>query len=100
MEQQTPKENMKKDGTWVGILLVLVGGVWLLRLAGVPFPGWLFTWQMILIVFGLFVGIKNGFRDFSWLIFVVIGSIFLVDYMRPDISFRKYMWPTIILILG
>lgn len=91
---------MKKDGTWVGILLVLVGGVWLLRLAGVPFPGWLFTWQTVLIVFGLFVGIKNGFRDFSWLIFVVIGGIFLIDYMRPDISFRRYMWPTIMLILG
>lgn len=100
MQEKTPKTKRFKESTLLGILFLLVGVVWLLRQSGYPFPSWLFTWEMILILFGLFVGIKNGFRDFSWLIFIIIGGVFLTDNIWPELAFRQYMWPIIIITLG
>src|SRR5687767_11831043 len=100
MQENTTKTKRVKESTWIGILFLLVGSIWLLRQSGYPFPSWLFTWEMILILFGLFVGIKNGFRDFSWLIFIIIGGVFLTDNIWPELSFRQYMWPIIIITLG
>lgn len=100
MQENTTKTKRVKESTWIGVLFLLVGGIWLLRQSGYPLPSWLFTWEMILILFGLFVGIKNGFRDFSWLIFIIIGGVFLTDNIWPELSFRQYMWPIIIITLG
>ena len=100
MQENTTKTKRVKESTWIGILVLLVGSIWLLRQSGYPLPSWLFTWEMILILFGLFVGIKNGFRDFSWLIFIIIGGVFLTDNIWPELSFRQYMWPIIIITLG
>jgi predicted membrane protein len=100
MQENTSKTKRFKESTWIGILFLLVGGFWLLRQTGYPLPQWLFTWEMILILFGLFVGIKNGFRDFSWLIFIIIGGVFLTDNIWPELSFKQYMWPIIIITLG
>lgn len=100
MQENTTKTKRFKESTGIGVLFLLVGVVWLLRQTGYPFPSWMFTWEMILILFGLFVGIKNGFRDFSWLIFIIIGGVFLTDNIWPELSFRQYMWPIIIITLG
>lgn len=100
MSDNNSKTKRFKESTWIGVLFLLVGGVWLLRQTGYPLPSWLFTWEMILILFGVFVGIKNGFRDFSWLIFIIIGGVFLTDNIWPELSFKQYMWPLIIITLG
>lgn len=81
-----------------GVLLLGIGGILLARQAGANLPGWLFTWPMILIITGLFVGIVTHFRDFAWLILVGIGSVFLIDKIDNNLSIRKFIWP--ILFLG
>src|ERR1044071_2392057 len=67
---------------WTGALLLLIGGVALAKSLGVIMPGWLFTWQMLLIVIGLFIGLKKGFRG-GWFVPVIIGGAFLLN---------EYVW--------
>src|ERR1700752_5177539 len=66
-----------------GIILFTIGSAFLAREMGVIFPSWLFTWQMLLIVIGLFVGVKSAFRNFSWFILIAIGSVFMIEDFVP-----------------
>jgi len=98
-ERQFSKRiSKRREHLTGGILLLTIGGIWFSRQLGVDLPGWLFTWPMILIVTGLFVGIKTQFRDFGWLVLLGVGTIFLLDKMHLDISIREFIWP--ILIMG
>lgn len=83
-----------------GLLVVGVGGVWLARQAGVEFPYWLFTWQMLLITLGLFMGLKHSFRGYGWLIMMAVGGVFMLEYVVPDFNLKPYFWPIIIIMVG
>jgi predicted membrane protein len=64
-------------------------------------PSWVFTWQMLLIVLGLFLGFRHSFQKPGWLVLVVIGSVFLLDdYFFFDFSLRRFFWPILIIGLG
>ena len=76
--------HMRGHG-WTGILLLLIGVVALLKAALVPIPYWIYSWPMLLIVIGFFVGIRHGFRGMSWLIMILIGGAFLADHIYPDL---------------
>lgn len=89
-----------RGNTFAGLLLLVVGGVLLMRQAGYQFPDWMFRWEMILILLGLFIGIRKGFRDFSWLILMLIGFALLSDYIWPELSLKQYLIPGIIILLG
>jgi predicted membrane protein len=83
-----------------GLLLLLAGGFLLAREFDLGLPEWLFTWPMILILVGLFIGLKQGFRNPTWLILLFIGSTFLVDRILPGINLRPYIFPVILIGLG
>jgi predicted membrane protein len=83
-----------------GILLLIVGGILLSRQFGFYYPRWLFTWPMIVIVAGFFIGAVNRFRDFGWLIICGVGFFFLADDIWPDIDISDFIWPAIIIIIG
>lgn len=83
-----------------GLFLLAIGSVLFLKQTGFPMPYWMFTWPTLLIVAGLFIGLKHGFRGGAWIIMIIIGGINLFDAINPDYSFQKYTAPIIILALG
>src|ERR1700761_3167370 len=83
-----------------GIIIFLAGAAYLAKEMGVLFPAWLFTWQMLLIVFGLFVGAKHSFRNFGWIVLVGIGGAFMIEEFVPDMHVKVYLWPILIMALG
>lgn len=83
-----------------GLVILIIGLMWLFRKMGYYLPDWLFSWQMILIAVGVFVGSRNRFIPGPWLIPVAIGTIFLIDYWIPDFSLRYYFWPVILITAG
>ena len=86
--------NQSKNGrVWAGLFLLGIGAVLLLKQLGYFFPNWLFSWPVILIVIGLFTGLKHGFRGPAWIILIAIGGIFLADIVVPDIKLRKFAVP-------
>jgi predicted membrane protein len=95
-----PRVSKRKESISGGILLLGIGGLLLARQAGAELPYWLFSWPMILVVVGLFVGIKTKFKDFGWLILMGIGVFFLIDKSQFDASLRKFLWPAAIIGAG
>ncbi len=85
---------------WVGLFLLVIGGLFLARESGVYFPAWFFSWPVFLIGVGIFMGVKHGFRGIGWLFPIVIGSIFLFDRLSPSINLRPYLWPMILIAAG
>lgn len=83
-----------------GIILVVVGGLLLARQMGTIFPEWLFTWKMLLIVVGIFVGVKHGFRGFGWLIPIFVGGAFMAQDFYPELNTSHFFWPVLFIIMG
>jgi len=83
-----------------GMIVVAVGAVLLANQFGAQIPRWVISWEMLLIVIGFYVGAKHSFRNWGWLIPIAIGSFFLVDRIVPELSFRPYIWPVVIIGVG
>ncbi|MCU0353398.1 MAG: cell wall-active antibiotics response protein [Cytophagales bacterium] len=84
-----------------GGIIITIGVILLLKQLGLLFPVWLFSWPMILIVIGLIVGARHGFRyDSGWIVMVVIGTVFLLHRMYPDAHLLRYVWPVAIIAIG
>lgn len=85
---------------WTGIFILVVGLVYLLKQMNFPIPYWVFTWATSLIVVGLYIGIKNNFRDSTWFILVIIGTVWLLDDITPSYNLHRYIWPVGLMLVG
>lgn len=85
---------------WTGVLLLLVGGVALAKSMGADIPGWLFSWQMLLIVIGLSIGLKKGFTGGGWFMPVLIGGLFLANEYYWHGEMNRHLWPIILIVIG
>ena len=83
-----------------GILVVIAGSLLLARELGADIPSWVFTWKTFLIALGLLVGIKHRFRNLSWLILILAGSVFLISDIYPELVFKHLLWPIVIIVIG
>lgn len=83
-----------------GVIVIAIGVALLLRQIGVNLPQWLFTWEVLVIITGIYLGIKHSLRHPGWIIFILIGSLFLADDIFPDITISAMIWPVLIILLG
>lgn len=97
IELEKRHNNGKRMG---GVVVLIVGVVLLLRASGLEMPNWLFSWQMLLIVIGVFNGIKHSFRHHAWWILVAIGLVFMVDEFFYGWSLKQYFWPILVIGVG
>ncbi len=85
----------------IGVLVLVIGGLLLLKQLGIFFPVWLFTWPMILIAIGVVIGVNHGFRNVSSLILILIGGYFLArNYLALPFEVEKFLLPVGLIILG
>lgn len=86
---------------WAGMFIIVVGAILLLKNFGLDFPHWLFRWHTLLIVIGLFIGLKHRFQNTGWIVIVLIGSYFtLEDALDLDFNFTQITLPIILVGLG
>ena len=91
----------KESGRVIGgLILVAVGAALLLRNVGVYLPSWVFSWPMILILVGIYIGFKSDFRNNSWFIISLVGCYFLVSQFIPSLGLQPMFWPIVIIGLG
>src|SRR5690606_23008017 len=66
--------------TVVGFIILFLGLAILLKNLdmGVLIPGWLFGWEMMLIVIGLVIGVNSKFKKKSAMVLITVGGIFLL----------------------
>jgi predicted membrane protein len=85
---------------WTGVLLLLIGVVALAKSYVIGFPEWLFSWQMLLIVFGLFIGLRHKFHGAAWFVLLLVGGTFLVNDYFIDGDLRRHIWPVVLIAVG
>jgi len=93
-------EGENNGHIWTGAFLLVIGSVALAKSFGADLPAWLFTWQMLVIAIGLFIGFRHGFRSAGWFIPVLIGGAFLANEYFLDGQLRKHLWPLILIAIG
>lgn len=92
--------NQRRGRIAAGLILVVIGGVLLAGKMGLYIPEWVFSWPMLVIAIGVFVGARHGFRSPGWLIPVVIGGVFLIDKIYPGTPLKPYIIPALIIFIG
>ena len=103
MEERRQLRNKKCGGSSRfsgGVALIVIGGLLLLQRMGTVVPAWFFTWQMLLIGLGIFIGINRRFHGAAWLMLILIGGIFLAADLYPEWEIRHYSTPIIVIVIG
>lgn len=102
MENQDQKQMVNSTGkVWAGLIIVAIGALILLNNVGFNIPSWMFHWSNILIVIGLFIGVKHNFRNGSGIILIIVGAFFtLKEALDKIYDFDKVGWPILIVALG
>jgi predicted membrane protein len=90
----------RKSSIWTGAFILMIGVAAFLRVYLPDLPRWLFSWPMLLIAIGFFLGLRHGFRGAAWFIVMAVGTVFLYDRINPDISLRPYIWPLGLIMVG
>lgn len=91
----------KNNDITVGVILVLIGGVILLRTLGIWFPSWVTTWPMIIIAVGVVISMKSNFKSGFGMFMIIFGSVALV-VKNFDLPFNlfPYIIPVGLIALG
>jgi len=82
-----------------GIIVLVIGVVFLLSNFGIKMPHWLFSWHTLLIVIGLIIGAKRNFTGKAWLIMVLIGGYFTLQDIT-DFNLARFYFPIAFIALG
>lgn len=91
----------RKGRMFVGTIILVIGILLLLKSMNIVlFPAWLFTWPVIIIVFGLFSGIRHGFKSGFWILPVLIGTLFLLNEVNSGWNMQNYIAPIIVIAIG
>ena len=99
-ERWIARYQSRGGNVWTGIFLLIIGGVALLKAMLFPLPAWVFTWQMLLIGIGFFMGVRHGFRGAAWFIMMLVGGVFLISEFYPEVSIKQYLWPAALILVG
>lgn len=102
MDQSDIQRNQDKRSsrTLSGIMLVIAGVLLLAYKIGAPIPSWIFSWPVLLITIGFLAGIKSNFRNAGAFVMIIVGCVFLVDKIVPQLNFDNYIFPALLIGLG
>ncbi len=82
-----------------GVIILIIGGLLLIDQLNLFFiPGWLFSWPMWIIAYGVYMGGKYNFRKPIWIWMIVLGTAFLFtdNFNNAD----RIVWPVAIIGVG
>lgn len=99
MENNNIQKPESTNRMWMGLIVLVIGVIFLLRNFGMSIPDWLISWNTILLFIGLFIGFKRDFTGGGWLVMVLIGGYFTIADMA-DLDVGKYFFAGIFIILG
>jgi len=96
-----PNRPHNNGKVFAGLILLAVGSLLLLRQFNFFFfPSWIFSFPMLLIVIGVFTGIKHDFKKPTSFILIIIGLVFLSGRLFPWFDLRSFIFPIVIIAFG
>jgi predicted membrane protein len=100
IERKWGRNGKMGGNVTTGLFFLVIGALLMSRTVGADFPDWFFTWPMILIGLGIFIGLRQGFRSGTWIILLLVGGIFLADKISDEFYLRPYFWPIMFFAVG
>lgn len=94
------RKSHKRGKMAAGIIIVLYGTLFLLKEFDVWLPPWTFTIGPVICSIGLVVLIKQKFKDLFGYILLLVGSLFLVEELRPGTINVNIIWPILLIVFG
>ncbi len=99
------RDSFKNAGSaraFLGMFLLGIGSILLLDKLGLDeiFPRWIFSWPMVLIIIGIYTGIRHDFRNTGSYVLLFIGGIFLLEKMDLGFDAGNLIWPGILIAFG
>lgn len=83
-----------------GLLIVAFGVLYLLKELKFGIPGYLLSWQMILIGVGTVILVKHKFRKLTGYFLILIGCLFLFAKWYPHLLGKELIFPILIILGG
>lgn len=83
-----------------GLVIATIGFAFLLDNMGFDFPRWIFSFWSLLLVLGIYLGVRRNFKGIGWLILVLIGAYNTIDRMGFDFDLSKYALGFGLVIIG
>jgi predicted membrane protein len=93
-------KGSRSGRVFTGLLILVIGTIFLAKQMGVYFPAWFISWPMILIALGFYVGFRHSFKGPVWIILLVLGTFLLIDRIDESFDFGKYIFPVILIAVG
>lgn len=95
------KKNHDNKQFGLGILLLVIGAIFMLRNTGLDIPHWILSWHTAMLGVGLWLGYRRNFESGSWLAIAIIGGIFtLKDISLFDFDLSKATSALVLIGLG
>lgn len=94
------KKHHKHNKLFGPFILIIIGIILLLQRLPLNVPEWVFSWNTILIVVGLVLGAKSGFRHWVWfgLILLGVGNILSNYYVQEQ--YQGIVFPAGLIVFG
>ena len=83
-----------------GLIIILVGLGFLVRTMNLDIPRWIFSGSNLLILLGIFLGLRNNFKGIGWLVLVLIGAYNTIDNMHLGFDASEYALGVGFVIVG
>jgi predicted membrane protein len=103
---QNPIKHHNNGNIIAGLIIIAIGATYMLRNVGFPFPEWLFSWPSLLIIVGIYSGVKHNFRNNAWIFLIGLGLFFMGETYFANIPFmhnmptREFLIPIMIISVG
>jgi len=99
--QNFQSSNKRSGKTVLGFILLAIGCILLLRTLDLFFlPGYLFSFPMLLIVIGVYIGSRKGYQKPVPFILILLGFVFLSQRILPGWDLSRFIWPMAIIGFG
>jgi hypothetical protein len=96
------REERQRNRVFFGLGIAVVGLLLLLRSMDIlPYFSLTYSWPVVLIVIGLFIGLRRGFRNNAWWILILIGVANLTpQFMIMGKPSSHFVWPAMVIVAG
>ena len=93
------KKNQADKQLGLGILILVIGSVFLLKNSGLFVPGWILSWHTAMLGVGIWMGYRRNFQGSSWLALTIIGGIFTFKEI-VFFDFSSIAMPLVLIAIG
>jgi predicted membrane protein len=93
-------KRKKRERIAKGILLLIIGSVWMLRELDYALPDWIFGFPSIFLLMGTYEFVKKGPQQIGAYLWIFLGAFFIIDQLYPNWHLKDFILPFAILISG